>query len=124
MRVRETSAIPVGLRSRVPAKMTSSIFTPRRDLADCSPRAQVMASEMLDLPHPFGPTTAAIPSPERWTSVRSQKDLKPSIWTFLSLSNCDLFAEGWGRPLPIGMTGITLVVIYGGINGHNTTDCG
>src|SRR6202789_3233012 len=97
MRVRETSAMPVGLRSRVPAKMTSSIFTPRRDLADCSPRTQVMASEMLDLPHPLGPTTAAIPSPESWTSVRSQKDLKPSIWTFLSLSNCDLFWRRMGE---------------------------
>src|SRR5271163_3016112 len=85
--------MPVGLRSRVPAKMTSSILTPRRDLADCSPRTQVMASEMLDLPQPLGPTMAAIPSPESWTSVRSQKDLKPSIWTFLSLSKCDLCGE-------------------------------
>ena len=41
---------------------------------------------MFDLPQPLGPTTAAMPSPERWTSVRSQNDLKPSIWTFLSLS--------------------------------------
>ncbi len=85
--------MPVGLRSRVPAKMTSSILMPRRDLADCSPRTQVMASEMLDLPQPFGPTMAAMPSPESWTSVRSQKDLKPSIWTFFSLSKCDLFGR-------------------------------
>ncbi len=89
--------MPVGLRSRVPAKMTSSILTPRRDLADCSPRTQVMASEILDLPQPLGPTMAAMPSPESWTSVRSQKDLKPSIWTFLSLSNCDLFGRKIGE---------------------------
>src|ERR1700733_3604468 len=88
--------MPVGLRSRVPAKMTSSILTPRRLFADCSPRTQVMASEMLDLPQPFGPTIAAMPSPESWTSVRSQKDLKPSIWTFLSLSKCTSADENWG----------------------------
>ena len=40
--------MPVGLRSRVPAKMTSSILMPRRLFADCSPSTQVMASEMLD----------------------------------------------------------------------------
>ena len=39
----------------------------------------VIASEMFDLPQPFGPTTAAIPLPERWTSVRSQNDLNPRI---------------------------------------------
>src|SRR5258707_5511852 len=116
--------MPVGLRSRVPAKMTSSILTPRRDLADCSPRTQVMASEILDLPQPLGPTMAAMPSPESWTSVRSQKDLKPSIWTFLSLSKCDLFGRRiWGTS-PIGMTEITLAAFYGGINGDNTTNCG
>ena len=74
--------MPVGLRSRVPAKMTSSILTPRRLLADCSPSTQVMASEMLDLPQPFGPTMAAMPWPESNSSVRSQKDLKPRICTF------------------------------------------
>src|SRR3984885_15331749 len=93
MSVRETSAMPVGLRSRVPAKMTSSILTPRRDLADCSPRTQAMASGIFDLPQPLGPTMAAMPSPESWTSVRSQKDLKPRIWTFLSLSKLDLCGE-------------------------------
>ena len=48
---------------------------------------------MFDLPHPFGPTTAAIPEPESWTSVRSQKDLKPRIWTRFSLSNVHLRAR-------------------------------
>src|SRR5580698_2369488 len=86
MRVSETSAMPVGLRSRVPAKMTSSILRPRRLLADCSPSTQLMASEMLDFPQPLGPTTTAMPDPASWTSVRSQNDLKPRSWTFLSLS--------------------------------------
>ena len=35
---------------------------------------------------PLGPTIAAIPWPASGTSVRSQNDLKPRIWTFLSLS--------------------------------------
>src|ERR1700734_3804308 len=78
--------MPVALRSRVPAKMTSSILMPRRVLADCSPSTQVMASEMFDLPQPLGPTMAARPSPESCTSVRAQNDLKPRIWTFFSLS--------------------------------------
>src|SRR3954469_1501982 len=91
MRVRETSAIPVGLRSRVPAKMTSSMRAPRRDLADCSPRTQVMASEMLDLPQPLGPTMAATPSPWNLSSVRSQKDLNTRICSFLSFSKTHSF---------------------------------
>src|SRR5882672_3789488 len=85
--VRETSAMPVALRSRVPAKITSSMRTPRRLLADCSPKTQEMASEILDFPHPLGPTTAAMPSPGNFSSVRSQKDLNPRICSFLSLSN-------------------------------------
>ena len=38
--------------------------------------------------------------PESWTSVRSQKDLKPSIWTFLSLSKCDLCGRRIGEASP------------------------
>src|SRR5262249_27190705 len=72
-----TYAMPSGLRSRVPAKITSSMRLPRRLLADCSPSTQLMASLRLDLPHPLGPTMAAIPSPLKRSSVRSQKDLNP-----------------------------------------------
>ena len=61
--VSDTSAIPFGLRSRVPAKITSSIRDPRSVFADCSPRTQEMASAMFDFPHPFGPMMAAMPSP-------------------------------------------------------------
>src|ERR1700728_2048003 len=84
MRESETSAMPRDLRSRVPAKMTSSILAPRRLLADCSPNTQLMASLMLDFPQPFGPTMAAIPEPANFISVRSKKDLKPCISTRLS----------------------------------------
>src|SRR5947208_791076 len=79
--------MPVGLRSRVPAKITSSMRTPRRLLADCSPSTHEMESEMLDLPQPLGPTTAAMPSPGNFSSVRSQKDLNPRICNFFNLSN-------------------------------------
>ena len=68
--------MPSGLRSRVPAKITSSMRVPRRLLADCSPSTQLMASLMLDLPQPLGPTMAAMPSPLKRSSVRSQKRLK------------------------------------------------
>ena len=86
-----TDAIPSGFRSRVPAKITSSIRAPRRLLADCSPRTQLMASLRFDLPQPFGPTMAAIPEPLNLNSVRSQKDLNPWISTRLSLSK-------WSNP--------------------------
>ena len=73
---RETSAMPRGLRSDEPLKITSSMVSPRRLLALCSPRTQVMASERFDLPHPFGPTMAVMP-PANWRSVGSTKDLNP-----------------------------------------------
>src|ERR1700689_4781791 len=79
--------MPRGLRDLVPAKITSSMRDPRRVRADCSPSTQLMASLRLDFPHPFGPTTAAIPSPLNRSSVRSQNDLKPWSSTFLSFSN-------------------------------------
>src|SRR5579863_4784202 len=81
-----TVAKPSGLRSRVPAKMTSSILAPRRLLADCSPSTQLMASLRLDFPQPLGPTIAAIPEPANFISVRSKNDLKPCISTRLSFS--------------------------------------
>src|SRR5437588_662206 len=87
MRMRETSAMPVGLRSRVPAKITSSMRTPRRLLADCSPNTHEIESETLDLPQSLGTTTAAMPSPGNLSSVRSQNDLNPRICNFFSLSN-------------------------------------
>src|SRR5713226_7607124 len=84
--VKVTSAMPVGLRFAVPLKITSAIFPPRNDLADCSPSTQLMASLRFDLPHPFGPTTAAMPPPLNRNSVLSQKDLKPWISTRFSFS--------------------------------------
>src|SRR5262244_2654502 len=98
--VSETSAIPVGLRSRVPAKITSSMRTPRRLLADCSPSTQEMESAIFDFPHPLGPTTAAMPSPGNLSSVRSQKDLKPRICSFLSFSNFLLLQDQPIVPTP------------------------
>ena len=78
--------MPVGLRSRVPAKITSSMREPRSVLADCSPSTQEIASAMFDFPQPLGPMMAAMPSPWNFSSVRSQNDLNPRICSFLSLS--------------------------------------
>src|SRR5712671_1209540 len=79
--------MPVGLRSRVPAKITSSMREPRRVLADCSPSTHEMASAIFDFPQPLGPMMAATPSPWNLSSVRSQNDLNPRICSFFSLSN-------------------------------------
>ncbi len=67
---------------------------------------------MFDLPQPFGPTMAAMPSPGNLSSVRSQNDLKPRIWSFFSLSNFYSFEQpclaqdrrpGWGT---LGLRGL------------------
>src|SRR5579875_1880745 len=74
--VNVTSARPSGGRPAVPAKMTSSILPPRSALAPCSPSTQAIASTTLDLPEPFGPTTAVMPGSKRRV-VADAKDLKP-----------------------------------------------
>src|SRR3954470_21268832 len=79
--VNETSAMPRGLRPSVPLKMTSAISPPRKALADCSPRTQRMASETLDLPHPFGPTIAVTPG-WKLSEVLSANDLNPRTVRF------------------------------------------
>src|SRR5262245_7733293 len=58
--------------------MTSSILSPRRLLALCSPITHVMASATLLLPQPFGPTIAVTPL-SKASSERSENDLKPLI---------------------------------------------
>ena len=74
--ISETCAKPRGLRFSVPPKITSSIIAPRSALERCSPMTQITASEMLDLPEPFGPTMAVI-SFSNVSRVLSAKDLKP-----------------------------------------------
>src|ERR1700728_413084 len=71
-----TSARPSGGREVVPAKTTSSILPPRRDLAPCSPMTQDRASTTLDLPEPLGPTTQVMPGSRR-SVVAEANDLKP-----------------------------------------------
>src|SRR5665213_4505643 len=56
-----TSARPRAGRLAVPMKMTSSIFALRSALVLWAPKTQVTASTTLDLPEPFGPTTAVTP---------------------------------------------------------------
>ncbi len=60
-RRKRTSAAAPGFRASLPLKITSSILSPRRLLALCSPRTHVMASATLLLPHPLGPTMAVTP---------------------------------------------------------------
>src|SRR6266704_399183 len=79
--VKDTSAIPTGLRLSVPLKMTSAISPPRNALADCSPSTQRIASETLDLPHPLGPTMAVTPG-MKLSEVLSAKDLNPRTVRF------------------------------------------
>src|SRR5450755_969365 len=98
--------MPVGLRSRVPEKMTSSMREPRRDLADCSPSTQEIASAMLDLPQPLGPMMAAMPSPWNFNSVRSQNDLNPRICSFLSLSKVTPWLRPCGRRARFALAGV------------------
>src|SRR5262245_18262724 len=75
---RRTSAAAVGLRASLPLKITSSILSPRRLLALCSPITHVIASAKLLLPHPLGPTIAVTPLSNA-SSERSENDLKPLI---------------------------------------------
>ena len=74
--VSSTSARPSGGRPDVPAKMTSSILPPRRDLAPCSPITQASASTTLDLPEPLGPTMQVMPG-SSCNVVEDAKDLNP-----------------------------------------------
>jgi hypothetical protein len=67
----------VGFLLFEPLKMTSVMFSPRSCFAELSPITQRTASMMLDLPQPFGPTTAQR-LPGRVTVVGSTKDLKPA----------------------------------------------
>ena len=74
--VNVTSARPRGLRSPAPAKITSSILPPRSVFAPCSPITHARASTTLDLPDPFGPTTAQMPG-SNFRVVDDAKDLNP-----------------------------------------------
>ena len=78
-----TSAMLRDGRPALPAKITSSISLPRTEVGRVSPITQRSASNRLDLPQPFGPTTAVRPGSMK-SSVGSTKDLKPE-----SLSRCE-----------------------------------
>ena len=65
-------------RLAVPPNMTSCILPPRRVFELCSPMTHSMASEIFDLPEPFGPTMAVM-SRSNVSLVRSGKLLKPDI---------------------------------------------
>src|SRR5690606_10268238 len=79
-------ACPTGLRALEPLKITSVMDSPRRYLAELSPITQRTASMILDLPQPFGPTTA-VRFVGNGTVVGSTNDLKPaSLMDFSRIS--------------------------------------
>src|SRR3989338_2705404 len=80
--VSDTSARFTGSFRALPLKIMSSMLEPRSDLALCSPSTQRIASEILDLPQPFGPTKAVTPG-SKLTVVLSRNDLKPKSSNFL-----------------------------------------
>jgi hypothetical protein len=86
-----TSAKPIGGRLVVPLKMQSAMRSARSDLWLCSPNTQLIASTTFDFPQPLGPTMHVVPVPLKVTTVRSQKDLKPTISTLRSLSKVSPF---------------------------------
>src|SRR5690606_32150169 len=81
-----------GFRLSLPAKITSSIFPPRNDLALCSPSTQRIESEILLLPLPFGPTTAVMPRTNS-SSVRSANDLKPDSSIRFKNMDCSTYTS-------------------------------
>ena len=82
-KIRETSAWLAGLRNSLPANITSFMFEPRKDLALDSPITHLIASVILLLPLPLGPTMPVIPVSNS-IFVFSAKDLKPSIISSVS----------------------------------------
>ena len=74
--VTNTSERESCLRCSVPAKMMSSIFSPRSCFACFSPRTHLMASTTLDFPHPFGPMITVMPG-SKLIWVLSANDLNP-----------------------------------------------
>ena len=81
-----TVALPTGLRPVDPEKITSVSESPRRRLAALSPITQRIASMMLDLPQPFGPTMPVM-LVGRCRAVGSTKDLKPDSLIVVSRIN-------------------------------------
>src|SRR5690606_26705870 len=85
-----------GARAAVPAKMTSSISSPRRPRADVSPITQRSASTRLDLPQPFGPTMPVRPGSTS-SSVGCPNDLKPERRSLVTCTGSGQ-NEGWHAP--------------------------
>ena len=71
---------------------------------DCSPITQRMASEMLDLPEPLGPTMAVMSSP-KVSTVLSGKDLNPWISNALRYISTPLSFHNLLSPLFQGVPG-------------------
>ena len=75
--VHDGKTLHLGLRALEPLKITSAMESPRRCLAELSPRTQRTASMTLDFPQPLGPTIP-IRLLGKWIVVGSTKDLNPA----------------------------------------------
>src|SRR5690554_124830 len=111
-------ACPTGLRALEPLKITSVMDSPRRYFAELSPITQRTASMMLDLPQPFGPTTAVM-FDGNGTVVGSTKDLKPASLMDLSRISGVLLRENAQHLLPLVFTEILHDFLQaGGVSGY------
>src|SRR4030095_11185622 len=110
LNLNRTSAVAVGFRASLPLKITSSLRSPRRLLALCSPITHVMASATLLLPQPFGPTIAVTPR-SKASSARSENELKPAIsirskrisWLLMKIAMPSHCGKGHRTPQDFGL---------------------
>ena len=78
--------MPSGALSSLPLKITSSMCWPRNTRIFCSPRTHLMASAILLLPQPLGPTMADMPGSSLRVVFRAN-DLKPKRSSCLKYIN-------------------------------------
>ena len=119
--------MPVGLRSRVPAKMTSSILMPRRDFGG------LLAEDPGDGVGDVG-LAAAVGADDGGDAFAGELDLgavaeglEAEDLDFLELEQIRPLRRvpfGLGRPRLAFKTDSTVVAEEAGINGNNTTGCG
>ena len=70
----------------MPLKITSSIELDLRLFEDDSPITHLIASKILDFPHPLGPMIPVTPSSIN-NSVGCANDLNPDIFNLFTVNN-------------------------------------
>ena len=82
-KVKVTSALFISFSVFEPAKITSSMLSPRKAFELDSPKTQRIASLIFDLPEPLGPMIATTP-PSNFSETLSAKDLNPCASTWIN----------------------------------------